>query len=147
MGEKVDFVYLIAIMPGRHSGDRVRKVKRAAAPLFHILRLQAPIKASGRDPVSGRADKAMAKDQIALRLHKLESVLKRLTAVRTTLCSLKKKMLECTKTKDTDLRKMLWPREHLWNDSTLYTMQVRTTNTDTASPTAPLSTANMCLRC
>ena len=31
---KTDFVYLIAAMPGRHSGDQVHKVKKTAAPLF-----------------------------------------------------------------------------------------------------------------
>ena len=41
MGEKVDFVYLIAHVPGRHSGDQVHKVKKAAAPSFYILLLQA----------------------------------------------------------------------------------------------------------
>ena len=36
-GVKVDFVYLIATMPGRHSGDQVHKVKKAAAPsLFYF---------------------------------------------------------------------------------------------------------------
>ena len=46
----------------------------------------APLPDVARDPVSGKAQKTMTKDQIALRLHKLESVLKRLTAVRTSLC-------------------------------------------------------------
>ena len=32
--EKIDFVYLIATMPGRHSGDQVHKVKKNAAPPF-----------------------------------------------------------------------------------------------------------------
>ena len=34
MEEKVDFVYLIATVPGRHSGDQVHKVKKTAAPFF-----------------------------------------------------------------------------------------------------------------
>ena len=38
MGEKVDFVYLIATMPGRHSGDQVHKVKKTAAPSFSFFR-------------------------------------------------------------------------------------------------------------
>ena len=33
-GEKSDFVYLVATMPGRHSGDQVHKVKKTAAPSF-----------------------------------------------------------------------------------------------------------------
>ena len=37
MGEKVDVVYLIATMPGRHSGDQVHKVKKTAAPLFLLF--------------------------------------------------------------------------------------------------------------
>ena len=32
--EKIDFVYLIATMPGRHSGDQVHKDKKNAAPPF-----------------------------------------------------------------------------------------------------------------
>ena len=36
-GEKIDFVCLIATMPGRHSGDQVHKVKKTAVPLFYIL--------------------------------------------------------------------------------------------------------------
>ena len=38
MGQKIDFVYLIATMPGRHSGDQVHKVKKTAAPLFLFFR-------------------------------------------------------------------------------------------------------------
>ena len=34
MGQKIDFVYVIATMPGRHSADQVHKVKEAAAPSF-----------------------------------------------------------------------------------------------------------------
>ena len=34
MGQKTDFVYWIATMPGRHSGDQVHKVKKTAAPLL-----------------------------------------------------------------------------------------------------------------
>ena len=34
MGEKIDFVYLIATMPGRHSGAQVHKAKKNAAPWF-----------------------------------------------------------------------------------------------------------------
>ena len=34
MGQKVDFVCLVATMPGRHSGDQVHKVKKSAAPLL-----------------------------------------------------------------------------------------------------------------
>ena len=41
MGQKIDFVYLIATMPGRHSGDQVHKVKKNAAPLFLNLLLGA----------------------------------------------------------------------------------------------------------
>ena len=37
MGQKIDFVYLTATMPGRHSGDQVHKVKKAAAPLLLCL--------------------------------------------------------------------------------------------------------------
>ena len=33
-GENIDFLYLIATMPGRHSGDQVHKVKQTAAPSF-----------------------------------------------------------------------------------------------------------------
>ena len=33
-GAKLDFVYLIATVPGRHSGDQVHEVKKNAAPLF-----------------------------------------------------------------------------------------------------------------
>ena len=39
-GVKVDFVYLIATMPGRQSGDQVHKVKKIAA-LFFVFCLQA----------------------------------------------------------------------------------------------------------
>ena len=31
-------MYLVAAMPGRHSGDQVHKVKKTAAPSFDILR-------------------------------------------------------------------------------------------------------------
>ena len=41
-GAKIDFVYLIAAMPGRHSGGQVHKAKETAAPLFDILPLQVP---------------------------------------------------------------------------------------------------------
>ena len=37
MGQKVDFVCLVATMPGRHSGDHVHKVKNTAAPFFYIF--------------------------------------------------------------------------------------------------------------
>ena len=33
-GAKVDFVYLVATTPERHSGDQVHNVKKAAAPSF-----------------------------------------------------------------------------------------------------------------
>ena len=33
-GEQVDFVYLIATMPGQHSGDQVHKAEKNAAPHF-----------------------------------------------------------------------------------------------------------------
>ena len=39
MWEQVDCVHLIATVPGRHSGDQVHKVKKTAAPLFHVLLL------------------------------------------------------------------------------------------------------------
>ena len=55
MGEKVDFVYLIATMPGRHSGDQVCKVKKTAAPLFFTFYCFRPARAAwrvhGRDKV------------------------------------------------------------------------------------------------
>ena len=35
--ENTDFVYLIATVLGRHSGDQVHTVKKAAAPSFFIL--------------------------------------------------------------------------------------------------------------
>ena len=35
-GRKIDFVYLLATMSGRHSGDQVHKAKKPAAPLFLI---------------------------------------------------------------------------------------------------------------
>ena len=37
MGAKIDGVYLIATMPGRHSGDQVHKVKKTPAPSFYFL--------------------------------------------------------------------------------------------------------------
>ena len=37
MGEKIDFVYLIATLPGRHCGAQVHKVKKTAAPLNFCL--------------------------------------------------------------------------------------------------------------
>ena len=46
-GKKVDFVYLVATMPGRHSGDQVHKVKKTAAPRVYILLLQAAVNGSG----------------------------------------------------------------------------------------------------
>ena len=39
-GGKSDFAVRLATMPGRHSGDQVHKVKKAAAPLFLYLSLR-----------------------------------------------------------------------------------------------------------
>ena len=39
MGINIDFVCLIATMPGRHSGGQVHKVKQNAAPLLLYLLL------------------------------------------------------------------------------------------------------------
>ena len=33
MGKNIDFAVRLAAMPGRHSGDQIHKVKKAAAPL------------------------------------------------------------------------------------------------------------------
>ena len=41
MGQKLDFVCLVATMPGRHSGDQVHKVKKIAAPSFLYFRYRS----------------------------------------------------------------------------------------------------------
>ena len=54
MGEKVDFVCLIATMPGRHSGDQVHKIKKTAAPsLLHFTALGSSPRASCRPQTRG----------------------------------------------------------------------------------------------
>ena len=70
MGEKVDFVCLIATMPGRHSGDQVHKVKKTAAPLF--LYFTGPVAelglVHGREvhrPAAGPAPTGPAPDQVS----------------------------------------------------------------------------------
>ena len=53
MGEKVDFVYLIATMPGRHSGDQVHKVKKAAAPSLLYFRCSSSLARPTEEPNTG----------------------------------------------------------------------------------------------
>lgn len=60
---------------------------------------------------------------VLAKLAKLEKALKRISGVRTSLKSLKDRMLQDPRVNATELRQKLWPREHLWDDTSLWTMQ------------------------
>ncbi len=50
----------------------------------------------------------------------LRAKLEELSEIRSELCVLKDPMLQCPKVDRTELRKLLWPREYLWIEPTLY---------------------------
>ena len=62
-GEKIDFVYVIATMPGRHSGDQVHKVKKAAAAIvfiFYRVRRRPQLSPRGRVGVEHPARRSVS---------------------------------------------------------------------------------------
>ena len=75
------------------------------------------------DDVPGAAVGPAPPQLVLARLEKLEKALKRISGVRTSLKSLKERMLQDPRVNATELRQKLWPREHLWDETSLWTMQ------------------------
>eukprot|EP00039_Didymoeca_costata_P006267 m.88750 g.88750 ORF g.88750 m.88750 type:complete len:921 (-) comp13186_c0_seq1:74-2836(-) len=107
-----------------HRGDpRLLPVSRQASQFLKLVDTEPIFTLGMLGSGNARELGSLVDANSSQRLRNLTQAMKQIEGVRLSLLNLKEKRLLCSRTDPTELRKLLWPREHLWNDTTLWTLQ------------------------